>query len=141
MPTSEPRVIVQPAILGRAGGLVMLHYGVIDGPQGVVLMVDVMTEDGSNVMAADGWDRRPLSEQLVEITGSHHDQPDHAITPKKIFSSTSKRHHRTAATFGAAGTPQWLDITAARITVTARPVDLTAVIELRFTGDGVTADA
>ncbi|MEU9509897.1 hypothetical protein AB0D32_26870 [Micromonospora sp. NPDC048170] len=126
MTVTGPRLLVPPAMLGRSVGLAVLHWGVIDGPHGLSLVIEVVDEEHTGSLNEGQW--KDPSVDVVQIyatTGTS--EPIH---PKVIARTSGPSWQRWTVTFGRYDRPARVDLDQARIVVNARPISLEARIDL-----------
>ncbi|SCL28626.1 hypothetical protein GA0074692_2575 [Micromonospora pallida] len=127
MTVAEPRLLQPPAILARGGGLVLLHNGVIDGPHGLMMVIDILEEPGSGALRTPDWTGPGLPSPLTVTATGPDGEP---VQPKVMTSDGGPGYHRAVVTFGRYGKPTRLSPEDTRIAVTLAPPGLSAAINL-----------
>ncbi|MFY1599547.1 hypothetical protein [Micromonospora sp. WMMD737] len=126
MTVTGPRLLVPPAVLGRAVGLVVLHWGVIDGPHGLSLVVEVVDEDHTGALREGQW--KDPSVDVVRIYATV--GAGEPIHPDVTARTSGPSWQRWTVTFGRYDRPARVDLDRASVVVDARPLHLAARIGL-----------
>ncbi|MEU8332234.1 hypothetical protein AB0J14_35500 [Micromonospora arborensis] len=126
MTIADPRLLRPPAVLSRAAGLALLHWGVVDGPHGLSLVVEVVDEDATGALQTGPW-KDPQTDNLSIHVTTGDAEP---IYPKTMARFSGPAWQRWMVTFDRYDRPARVNAATATITITARPVDLRAAIDL-----------
>ncbi|GLY25219.1 hypothetical protein [Micromonospora sp. NBRC 101691] len=125
MTVMEPRILRRPEILGRRDGLILLHNGIIDGPHGLMMVVDVLEEPGSGALRTPAWREPGLPSPLAVTAAGPDGDP---VYPKILRGDGGRGYYRMIVTFGLYGRPTRIAPEGAQITVTLDPPGLTSTI-------------
>ncbi|BCL13858.1 hypothetical protein GCM10017556_15970 [Micromonospora sagamiensis] len=107
--------------------MALLHNGIIDGPHGLMMVIDILEEPGSGALRTPTWKGPGLPSPLtVTATGPAGD----VVTPKVITSDGGPGYHRFVITFGRYGKPPRVSPRGTRITVSLDPPGLTETVDL-----------
>ena len=93
-------MVAAPEILGYEDGYVLWHGGVVDGPHGLTLTVEVLDETGGRRMTGDRWqssnlNRGPIELSVVAAGG--------VIRPCETIEARSPDYYRLICMFGKYG--------------------------------------
>ncbi|MGC4856393.1 hypothetical protein ACLQ24_24220 [Micromonospora sp. DT4] len=126
MTIADPRLLRPPAVLGRIAGLTLLHWGVLDSPHGLSLVVEVVDEDNTGALQTGPW-KDPQTDNLsIHATTGDADP----IYPKTMARFTGPAWQRWMITFDRYDRPARVNASTATLTITLRPLDLDVVIDL-----------
>ncbi|GAA2699446.1 hypothetical protein GCM10010429_01180 [Micromonospora olivasterospora] len=125
MQIPTPRLLAPPALLGRVAGIALLHWGVVDGPNGLSLVVEVIDEEQTGALQEGAWKDPGIDTVVITATG----RDGEPVPAKDVMRSGGRGFQRWTASFQRHGGPVRTD-PAAPLTVTARPLDLTRTIDL-----------
>ena len=104
-----------------------MHWGVVDGPNGLSLVVEVIDEDQTGILQEGAW-KEPGVDTVQILAATTTGQ---VVPPKATARTTGPDWQRWTAAFGRYGRPARASADdTTRITVTARPIDLTTTISL-----------
>ncbi|GAB2919053.1 hypothetical protein GCM10027280_02610 [Micromonospora polyrhachis] len=127
MMIAAPRLLQPPVLLGRAGGVALVHWGVVDGPNGLSLVVEAIDEGQAGVLQEGAWKEPGVDavQILAAVTTGQ------VVQPKVTARTTGPGWQRWTTTFGRYGGLARASIDdIVRIIVTAQPIDLTTTINL-----------
>lgn len=118
------RSVDAPEVLYRGKGFTVWHGGVIDGPHGLALTVEVLDESGSGRMIEDDWQSSALRRWPLDVTMT---SPQERLTrPQEIIEARSPHYYRLISTFGkfGRGLGPRLDAAGARLDIVVHPLEL-----------------
>ncbi|TYB95257.1 hypothetical protein FXF53_25110 [Micromonospora sp. WP24] len=126
MTIADPRLLRPPTVLRRSAGLALLHWGVINGPHGLSLVVEVVDEDATGALQKGPW-KDPQTDNLSIYAAVDSSAP---IYPKTMARFTGPSWQRWMITFDRYDRPARVDPATAKITIIVRPIDTETVIDL-----------
>jgi hypothetical protein len=95
MAAPAPRLLAEPRILHDGEGWVLWHSGIVDGPNGVQGVVEVLDTSGSDRIGGTDWDLAvPAGVLTVALTG------DVAAQPVHVAEKSTPRSFRVSFDFG-----------------------------------------
>ncbi len=99
--TVRLRTVSPPEVLHRGDGYTLWHGGIIDGPHGLSLIVEVLDEGGNRRMNGNDWQSGTHRRWPVEVIMT---LPDgQSARPHEIIEARSPHYYRLICTFGKYG--------------------------------------
>jgi hypothetical protein len=94
------RLVTGPEVLHRDDGYTLWHNGIVDGPHGLSLTVEVLDETGGRRMSGERWQSSSLNRWPVEVTATAGGE---IARPHEIIEARSPHYYRLICMFGKYG--------------------------------------
>jgi hypothetical protein len=99
-PPVQLRLVAGPEVLARHVGYTLWHAGIVNGPHGLALTIEVLDESGSRRMAGQRWQSSSLNRGPVEVSAV---TVGDVTRPCETIEARSPDYYRLICMFGKYG--------------------------------------